>query len=207
MNDVFKQRRHTYQNELVNFRFNTLLLLLTYSFLDIIIGNISINKSILFNMEYTDWVKIFVYNSIYFCIYHNSFTKSWKRTEKDFLISINYNLRPLIINANIDILCESNNWGCVFSWIWFQIDRLCLFLVLIDLLYSRLFVANKDLCLYTYEICYFLMISIDNNFSKTPKQGKMLDGWKVKLFSDSLCILLFFQLRDNVFNRRNLACK
>ena len=132
--------------------------------------------------------------------------KSWKRTDVDFLISFNYNLRPLIINVNIDILCESNNWGC-FSWIWFQMDRLCLFLVLNDLLSSRLFVANKDLCLHTYEICYFLMISIDNNFSTTPKQGKMLDGWKVKLFSDSLCILLFFQLRDNVFNRRNLACK
>ena len=140
MNDVFRQRRHTYQNELVNFRFNTFLQVWLILFL------ILLQES----YKYTDWIKILVYNFIYFCIYLIHLQKSWKRTNVDFLISFNYNLRPLIINVNIDILCESNNWGCVFHEYGFWWTDFVYFLFLLTFCLQG--------CLWQIRICVFILM-------------------------------------------------
>ena len=118
---------------------------------------------------------------------------------------------PLIISTNIDIRCDSNNWGCVFMNKIPVGQILCFSLFILTFSIQGILWWNRSFCLFTYEICcfsIFKIISNDNHNSwKFEQTQNCRMGRRQKFLSVQYAFYNFFQLWDNVFNHSNLPCK
>ena len=69
----------------------------------------------------------------------------------------------MIISTNIDILCDSNNWGCVFMNKIPVGQILCFSLFILTFSIQGILWWNRSFCLFTYEICCFSIFKIISN--------------------------------------------